>query len=147
MRIKIGKHRKSLAKTAKGSQGKGSIQVKIGSHREPSSYLVDETFLMEKERREKEQQGHRQLAKVNVVEHQEPRAPAGPEGEIQNDIKQHPWLESQRNDGIDPNENPEPALNTAARTEYDNAKREQELEYKLRHNLMAQPDTAPKPNQ
>lgn len=132
------------------------MRVKIGGHRESSirapgspdgSYLVDETFLMEKERREKEQQGHRQLAKVNVVEHQEARAPAGAEEGVQNDIKEHPHLaDLQRFDGID-NDNPIPALNSAARTEYDNAKREQELEYRLRHNLMAQPDTAPKPNQ
>ncbi len=132
MRIKIGKHRGKTTRAPKGNSGE--------------SYLVDETFLMEKERREKEQQGHRQLARVHAVEHQEPRTSAGPEGELQNDIKQHPWLDSQRTDGIDPNENPEPALNSSARTEYDNAKREQDLELKMRLGLMPKMGTAPEPH-
>lgn len=105
------------------------------------SYLVNETFLMEQQRREREQQGHRQLAKVNVVEHEEPRQAA--EGALQNNIKQHPWVDSQRFDGIDPNENPEPALNTEARKEFDNAKREQELEYKMRLGLMPKMGSTP----
>ena len=42
----------------------------------------------------------------------------------------------QRFDGIDPSVNPAPALNTAARTEFDNIKREQEMEKQLRLGLI-----------
>lgn len=131
MRIKIGRHRSRTTPVPPGSQD--------------SSYLVDETFFMEKERREKEQQGHRQLAKVNAVEHQEPSAP-GPEGELQNDIQGHPKFKDRQDlDGIEIGpDNPIPALNTEARREFDNAELEKQLRYKLEHNLM--PDTAPKPN-
>ncbi|MBA2656965.1 MAG: hypothetical protein H0U70_08275 [Tatlockia sp.] len=129
MKVKIGRHREILTEPAKAGQ-KGS-------------YLPDETPFMEKNRREQVQKGHGQFAKVNVVEHFEPQQSSAPEGEPQNDVKEHPWLDSQRNDGIDPNENPEPAINSAARTDFDNAKREQDLEHKLRLGLM--PNTAPKP--
>lgn len=109
------------------------------------SYLVNETFQMEQEQRAKEQQGHSRLAKVNVVEHQEPRQGAAAlEGELQNQIKQHPYLDSQLNDGADPNENREPDLNSEARMEYDNAKREQALEHTMKLGLMPK-GTAPEP--
>jgi hypothetical protein len=105
------------------------------------SYLADESFLMEQEQRATAQQGHRQYAKVNVVEHTEPRQSAQ-EGEYQNNIKQNPYLDSQRFDGTDPNESQVPALNTEARTEYDNALREQ---HQLKHSLMPKMGTAPEP--
>ncbi|CDZ77641.1 hypothetical protein BN59_01925 [Legionella massiliensis] len=108
------------------------------------SYLVDETFQMEMDRREKEQKGHSQYAKVNAVEHQEPLQSA-PEGELQNNIKQHPDLDSQLNDGAAPNESREPDLNTEARTEYDNAKREQNLELQKRLGLAPKMGSAPEP--
>lgn len=110
----------------------------------PGSYLAAETFLMEQQRRLDEQQGHRQFAKVNAKEHSEPLA-ASPEGELQNNIEQHPDFNSQRYDGIDPNENPIPPLNSAARREYDNAQREKQLRKELTLGNMPKMGTAPIP--
>lgn len=111
------------------------------------SFLSEETSSMERKRRQLEQEGHRQHAKVNAREHgnQEQRQEMAAEGELQNDIMQHPALESQRFDGIDSNLNPEPPLNSEARTEYDNQRREQEMEKQLRLGNMPNPSTAPKP--
>ena len=60
-------------------------------------------------------------------------------------MAQHPSLDSQRFDGIDPNLNPEPPLNSEARREYDNEKREQEKEKLHRLGLLPKFSTAPKP--
>ena len=109
------------------------------------SYLIEETTAMDRERRLNEQQGHRQLAKVNAREHSDEIPPSEPEGELQNDIEQNPWLNSQRFDGVDSTINPIPALNTEARREYDNELREQEMEKQLRLGLMPTKSTAPKP--
>ena len=88
---------------------------------------------MERKRRLAEQQGERQLGKVKAREHsEEEKKTAGLEGELQNTILQHPYLDNQRYDGIDPNLNPEPPLNTDARREFDNERREQEKEKQLR---------------
>jgi len=100
---------------------------------------------MERERRINEQQGHRQLARVHAREHSEQLQQSGPEGELQNNILQHPELDNQRFDGIDPNLNPEPPLNSEARREYDNERREQEMEKQLRLGNMPKMSTAPKP--
>lgn len=99
------------------------------------SYLVDETFLMEQQRRLEEQNGHRHYAKVNAIEHfEQDRAAVAPEGELQNDIKdEHPYLQTQLNDGTDVNLNRIPAMNTAAKEKYDKAKEEQKNE--LQHRL------------
>lgn len=112
-----------------------------------SSYLSDDTATMDRNRRLMEQDGHRQHAKVNARSHNmdDSQAPA-PEGELQNSIQQHPWLDAQRFDGIDPNLNPEPPLNTAARREFDNERREQEMEKQLRLGNMPKFSTAPKPS-
>lgn len=112
--------------------------------RKRSSILVEETITMEIMRRQEEQQGHRRLARVHAKEHKEESTPA-PEGELQNDIRQHPWLDKQKFDGIDPNLNPEPPLNTDARREYDNERREQEMEKQLRLGNMPKMGTAPEP--
>lgn len=109
-----------------------------------SSILVEETTTMEIQRRQEEQQGHRRLARVHAKEHKDESPPA-PEGELQNDIRQHPWLDKQKFDGVDPNLNPEPALNTEARREYDNERREQEMEKQLRLGNMPKMGTAPEP--
>lgn len=112
------------------------------------SILMDETETMERARRGLEQQGHRKHgAKVHAREHheREEQKRQSLEGELQNDILQHPALNNQRFDGIDPNLNPEPPLNTDARREYDNEKREQEMEKQLRLGNMPKFSTAPKP--
>lgn len=113
------------------------------------SYLTDETWLMDRQRRLAEQEGHRRLAKVHAREHpaQDPSLNPVPEGELQNSILQNPWLDSQRFDGVDPNLNPEPPLNTEARREFDNARREQEMEKQLRLGNMPKfsPGVKPRP--
>ncbi len=110
------------------------------------SFLASETKSMERKRRLAEQQGHRQLAPVKAREHSdEENRSQNPEGELQNDILQHPELNNQRFDGIDPNLNPEPPLNTEARREYDNEKRDQEQEKQLRLGNMPKFNSAPTP--
>ncbi|MBA2651903.1 MAG: hypothetical protein H0U73_06525 [Tatlockia sp.] len=133
------------------------MKVKIGRHRETASlppkegqdgsYLAVETPLMEQQRRQDEQQGHSQLAKVNVVEHHEPLVSAAPEGELQNDIQQHPWLNNQSKDGIGRTENPDPRLNAIAKMNHENEKRDQEEAYRLRMGLTPKMGSAPKPEQ
>lgn len=113
------------------------------------SILPDETRAMENRQRQAVQQGLRKLARVHARERyndeQQQQAQPAAEGEKQNDILQNPWLNSQRFDGVDPNLNPEPPLNTAARREYDNERREQEQEKQLRLGNMPKFSTAPKP--
>lgn len=110
------------------------------------SLLAEETKSMERKRRLVEQQGERNLGPVKAREHsEEDRKSEGLEGELQNTILQHPELNSQRFDGIDPNLNPEPPLNTDARREYDNEQREQEKEKQLRLGNMPSFRTAPTP--
>ena len=112
-----------------------------------SSYLGEDTATMDRNRRLMEQEGHRQHAKVNARSHSpDTEQQPAPEGELQNTIQQHPWLDAQRFDGIDPNLNPEPPLNTAARREFDNERREQEMEKQLRLGNMPKFSTAPKPS-
>ncbi len=110
------------------------------------SYLAAETTEMDRQRRLAEQDGHRRLARVHAREHHEQQQSVAPEGELQNNIMQNPWLDSQRFDGIDPNLNPEPPLNSEARREFDNERREQEMEKQLRLGNMPKFNPAPKPH-
>lgn len=130
--------------TVKPSTDSGRL-VDIGQDKREGSYLADETGTMERERRLAEQQGHRQFTRVHAREHHEEEPQVAAEGELQNNILQHPELDNQRFDGIDPNLNPEPPLNTEARREYDNERREQEKEKQLRLGNMPKFTTAPKP--
>ncbi|WP_231950196.1 immunoglobulin domain-containing protein [Legionella lansingensis] len=107
------------------------------------SILFDETKTMERQRRIAEQQQHRKLAKVHAREHNDEEQNVSPEEAMENGILQHPFLNSQRNDGIDPNLNPEPPLNTEARREFDNERREQEMEKQLRLGNMPKMRTDP----
>lgn len=112
-----------------------------------SSYLADDTQTMERQRRIKEQDGHRRLARVNARNHpdEENRVSLSAEGGMQNNILQNPWLNSQRFDGIDPNLNPEPPLNSEAKKDFDNQRREQEMEKQLRLGNVPRVSPAPKP--
>jgi hypothetical protein len=115
-----------------------------------SSYLVDDTQNMERQRRISEQAGHRRLARVNARQHgdedkQSESAQMEAGGEMQNNILQNPWLNNQRFDGVDPNLNPEPPLNSEARREFDNERREQEMEKELRLGNTPRVSPAPKP--
>lgn len=111
---------------------------------EPVSLLVEETQTMEWARRKQEQEGHRQLARVHERARVSEQDVSG-EDTLQNDIRQHPWLGKQTYDGVDPNMNPEPPLNTEARREFDNQRREQEMEKQLRLGNMPKFSKAPKP--
>ncbi|WP_454780243.1 Smr/MutS family protein [Legionella sp. WA2022007384] len=110
-----------------------------------TSFLVAETKSMERQRRLAEQQGERRIALVKAREHSDYEAAPGPEGELQNNILQHPALDSQRYDGVDSPLNPEPPLNTDARREYDNELRNQEQEKQLRLGNMPKFNNTPKP--
>lgn len=122
------------------------IDLPTSTGKKTGSYLAEETKSMERKRRLAEQQGERQLGHVKAREHkEEDTKSSGLEGELQNTILQHPELDSQRFDGIDPNLNPEPPLNTDARREFDNEQREQEKEKQLRLGNMPKFTTAPTP--
>lgn len=141
------------AKTKDGGTGAVYVLLKKGLQTDAprlpkvgdGSFLVAETKAMERKRRLAEQQGERQIAPVKAREHSEVESQPSPEGELQNNILQHPALDSQRFDGVDPNLNPEPPLNTEARREFDNEKREQEKEKQLRLGNMPKFTTAPTP--
>lgn len=132
--------------STKNRSSRSRITSIIPSGGGDGSFLVDETKAMERRRRGAEQAGQRPLGIVNSREHSdEDRPNPGPEGELQNDMLQHPDLNSQRFDGIDPNLNPEPPLNSDARREFDNEKRNQEQEKQLRLGNMPRFSSAPKP--
>jgi hypothetical protein len=120
-----------------------------GEARPKTSYLSDDTVTLDRQRRLLEQEGHRHYARVNAREHamEQPSTQQNlaHEGGVQNNILQNPWLNSQRFDGIDPNLNPEPPLNTEARREFDNERREQEMEKQLRLGNVPRVSPAPKP--
>ncbi len=97
----------------------------------PTTYLIEETEFMQYERRGLEQQIERQLA--SVEERRKPqRKEGGNSPGMQEKMKQHPLLDSQRFDGIDPNLNPAPFGNQEAMIEFENERREQEMEKQLR---------------
>jgi hypothetical protein len=132
--------------STKNRAPRSPLSTRLPEGARDSSLLVAETKSMERKRRLAEQQGHRQLAPVKAREHgeEEPEHP-NPEGELQNTILQHPELNSQRFDGIDPNLNPEPPLNSEARREFDNEKREQDKEKQLRLGNMPKFSSTPTP--
>lgn len=122
-----------------------AFELPVPTRIEKSTFLVAETKAMERQRRLAEQQGERRLAVVKAREHSEYEATAGPEGDLQNDILQHPQLASQRFDGVDTPLNPEPPLNSEARREFDNERRNQEQEKQLRLGNMPKFNNTPKP--
>jgi len=117
-----------------------SLPSRVGWKTPPSRYAA-ETKTMENARRDKEQAGHRKFGvKVHALERINDETPSAESGlEIQSSLEVNPLLaDSQRFDGIDPTVNPEPALNTDARREFDNEKRDQEMEKQLRLGNMPQ---------
>jgi hypothetical protein len=118
-----------------------TIPSRMGWGTPPSRY-AQETKSMENARRDLEQNGLREKfkVKVNSLERINDEIPSAEESlEAQSSIEMNPLLaDNQRFDGIDPTVNPEPALNTDARREYDNQRREQEMEKQLRLGNMPQ---------
>jgi DNA-nicking Smr family endonuclease len=138
--------------------GVAAVYVLLNSkvHTEPArlpkadkntSFLIEETQAMERRRRLIEQDGERRIARVNAREHPDTEVSAGNylEEAAENGMLQHPNLDSQRFDGIDPSVNPAPNLNGEARMKYDNERRNQEQEKQLRLGNMPKFDKAPKP--
>ena len=85
--------------------------------------LVPETSTMEDRRRLQEQDGHRRWhMRMNVRERTEDSATTDPSPEyaVENGIAEHPLLNTQRFDGIAPDQNPLPPLNDQARTKLEN---------------------------
>lgn len=121
------------------------LKKRVGDLARPDdgSFLVDETQSMENQRRLAEQKGMRKYAKVNQRERSEHTQDAGNELNMQGP-KEHPYLQSQRFDGIDPNVSPAPDIGTDARREFDNELRNQEQEKQLRLGHMPKP-RAPEP--
>ncbi|USQ14583.1 hypothetical protein J2N86_04515 [Legionella lytica] len=116
------------------------------TRRVESSYFAAETKDMERRRRLMEQDGERRIARVNAREHNtNDNIGDTPEEAADNGMLQHPYLNNPRFDGIDPNVNPEPPLNSEARREYDNKRREQEKEKQLRLGNMPKYSNAPTP--
>jgi hypothetical protein len=117
----------------------GALKAWEDSRRKPPSVFAKETKKKYYDQRDLEQTGHRRRqVKVKSKERVYDETPSAEAGlEAQSSLKAHPELmDNPRFDGIDPNVNPEPALNTDARREYDNIKREQELQKQLRLGYM-----------
>lgn len=126
------------------SSSEGSTS-KTPNSKKTDSYLSEESKIMSNQRREIEQKSERQFGRVIEKKHSDEEQ-NNPEGDLQNDIPPHPWLQSQRVDGADPDVSPAPPLNTEARREYDNALRLQnQLRNEKRMEDMPQPGTAPRP--
>jgi hypothetical protein len=144
---------KTEDKTSRGLSGRRPLVINAtdittpAKPTSPSSFLVTETKHMARSQRISEQDGHRQLGvRVIARDHNLDEQKQSPEGELQNSIQQHPLLDSQRYAGVNPELNPEPPLNSAARTAYDNEQREQEKEKQFRLGNMPKMGTAPKPH-
>lgn len=120
--------------------------ARLPSDKQKTSFLVEDTQAMERKRRLMEQDGERRIARVNAREHPEQEAAGNSlEEAAENGMLQHPVLDSQRFDGIDPSVNPAPNLNGEARMNYDNERRNQEQEKQLRLGNMPKFGTAPTP--
>lgn len=122
------------------------LKASDSSGKRERSFLVEETKSMERERRLLEQAGERRIARVNAREHADAEVSSNNlEEAAENGMLQHPELDNQRFDGIDPTVNPAPALNDKARREFDNERRNQEQEKQLRLGNMPQFSKAPVP--
>jgi hypothetical protein len=121
----------STSDSGSSSGGTGTGRIKPhGDEGFPTTYLVEETEFMQYERRGLEQQVERQLASVEERRKPQRKEDNGPG--LQEKMKQHPLLDSQRFDGIDPSLNPAPFGNQEAMIEFENERREQEMDKQLR---------------
>lgn len=110
------------------------------------SFLSDETVKMEHERRQMEQDGIRRSLGLTVIAREHAaEVSSNPEQAPENGMLQHPDLDSQLFDGIDPNVNPNPVFNPLSEVEYENQQREQELKKQHKLDLNYNPKFNPKP--
>lgn len=122
------------------SGGAGRIKPKEGEGF--TSYLLEETEQMAYERRGLEQQVERAIA--GVEERKKPQKNTGETpGGTEKKLRQHPLLDSQRFDGIDPGLNPAPFGNQEAEIAFENEQREQQMEKQLRLGNMPKMGKAP----
>jgi len=120
--------------------------ARLPTGKKSTSFLIEDTQAMERRRRLMEQDGERRIARVNAREHPDAETAGNNLEEApENGMLQHPNLDNQRFDGIDPTVNPAPNLNGEARMKYDNERRNQEQEKQLRLGNMPKFDNAPKP--
>lgn len=130
----------SGAGTSGGSSGTGRIKPR--ENEGFTSYLPEENEYMGYERRGLEQQVERQLA--GVEERKKPQRKEGNEpGGVEQKLRQHPLLDSQRFDGIDPGLNPAPFGIQEAEIAFENERREQAQEKQLRLGNMPKMGKAP----
>lgn len=105
----------------------------------PPSIYKDVTITMENAHRDLLQAYFRNQLGIAVKSRERHndavQTPEATEQLSQSAIMGNPLLDSQRFDGIDPNVNPAPPLNSEARQEFDNLRREQEMEKQLRLGL------------
>jgi len=136
--------KKSIARRDKGSPPK---LPKFKSATEASSsMLAEDTKQLEWQRRSLEQAGEGHYGKVHAKERRDDQA--APEGELQNDIPQHPLLNRQPHDGIPINDSNLPPQNTEARREMENAKRlqhQKKLDLQKQLDQEYQPSSTPTP--
>lgn len=122
--------RPDLAVEEEDDEG-GSSGSKSGGEGGRVTYLEEESEWMGYARRGLEQHVERQLSQVE--ERRKPqRENTGNEPGLEQKLKQHPLLDSQRFDGIDPGLNPAPFGNEEALIAFENERREQEKEKQLR---------------
>lgn len=115
-----------------GSSGGGSGEGDFKPVGIRISGLPEGTKSMEIERRQLEQEGHRRIAKVNArVKYGESPPDHGNELQHDEQYQRHPYLDSQRFDGVAV-DNPDVNLNPNARWIYENERAEQEKEKQLR---------------
>ena len=110
-----------------------------------TTLLVKDTSTMEDRRRLKEQDGHlRWGAHMNKRNRPDDRASSAPDPEQaeENGIAEHPLLNTPRYDGIDPDLNPLPPLNTEARREMENELR---LQHQKKLENINKPTSSPTP--
>lgn len=104
----------------------------------PPSIYKDVTIAMENAHRDLVQAYLRNQLGVAVKSRGRHNGPVQTLEQASEELSQiagNPLLNTQRFDGIDPNVNPAPPLNSEARREFDNSRREQEREKQLRLGL------------
>lgn len=128
----------SIRKSDNGSVTRGDTET----------FLKPETQEMYSELRTLIQDKIRKLAKVNALKNRENvnLQSNTPEGEPNNAIDEHPYLEKQCFDGIDPPLSSKPEVNTEAYQKFEKAKSEQEEQKRDRALELAKqlnPELAP----
>lgn len=118
-----------------------------GGRRKPKSgsYLADDSKPMERRRREIEKQALRERFGVSVeaTKHSEEERAIAPQGEKQNDILEHEFLNRQIFDGASPEVSMIPANDPEALDEFNKAQEEQKEQLQYRLGLGQNPKIKP----